>query len=73
MKRLKNKNLVPPDGYQFIEKRTGLELQSSMFSKVVIDLIEHRKYRKLEPTDLKTVEEEVEAYNVQRVPNEFLR
>jgi len=73
MKRLKSRSVIPPGGFTFIEERTGLEINDFNFNKVVNNLIIHRKYKGLQPTDRNTVANEVDEFNAAKVPSFYAR
>ena len=70
---LRNRNLVPPGGFSFIEERTGLEFNEKSWELLIAKIIAHREYKKLSPTDKGVVESEVERYYEKILPKRYLR
>lgn len=64
---------IPPGGWWFLEKRTGLRVEAETFHGLVDQVIEHRKYKELEPTDHAEVWREVEQAICERVPEPYWR
>ena len=57
MARIKNFNLIPPGGWRFVERSTGVRFESDCWTDLVRAVRDHRKYKGL-PTD--TVEQDIE-------------
>jgi len=70
---LRNKNLVPPGGFSFIEERTGLEFNEKSWDALISKIISHRTYKQIGHTDLDAVEAEVESYYEKTLPSRYLR
>lgn len=51
MARLRHPTTEPPDGFFFIEPVTGLKMEARTLTKLVDLVIEHRKWKGIEPCD----------------------
>lgn len=74
MAKLKDRQIFPPGGFQFLQPETGWNApENSSFDVVVTKLIEHRNANRFITqqhnlsTDYETVANEVDAYNAQRM------
>lgn len=70
---LRNRNLVPPGGFAFIEERTGLDFNEKSWDALISKIISHRTHKQLEPTGRTEVEFEVERYYEKVLPSRYLR
>jgi len=68
MAKIKNFNLVPPGGWRFVERTTGVRFTKDNWSDLLRAVTEHRKYKGL-PTE--TVSDEIQEQLCSGLSTEF--
>src|SRR5690348_8279506 len=68
MALLNFRNTEPPDGYRYLQRETGVWIRAELLCELVDQVIAHRQYKNLGPTDKETVELEVQRQICAGVP-----